>query len=63
MLHDELLLREEILDLLGCIIRPCKSWDIYHINLGGGFKDFLCSPLLGEDSHLGIHENPDQWLG
>ena len=20
--------------------------------LGGGFKDFLCSPLFGEDSHF-----------
>ena len=25
------------------------------LRLGGGFKDFLCSPLFGEDSHFDEH--------
>ena len=35
-----------------------KKWDHWKLEdeflvyLGGGFKDFLCSPLFGEDSHF-----------
>ena len=28
------------------------SINLYYLNLGGGFKYFLFSPLLGEDSHF-----------
>jgi len=30
-------------------------WSKYSKRLVGGFKDFLCSPLFGEDSHFDSH--------
>ena len=32
--------------------RPCWVKGATKQTLGGGFKDFLCSPLFGEDSHV-----------
>ena len=38
-----------------------KSYPVYaqknnpYIGLGGGFKDFLFSPLFGEDSHFDLY--------
>ena len=38
-------------NLIHC--RLFNGWLIVH--LGGGFKDFLFSPIPGEDSHVDVH--------
>ena len=34
------------------IFLPTFEWHKFMVNLGGGFKYFLFSPLFGEDSHF-----------
>jgi len=37
---------------VGTVPTRIQVWYIYLYLLGGGFKDFAFSPLLGEDSHF-----------
>ncbi len=53
----ELLLMKEILHHLGCI-KPCKKWDIYHINSLAGFLPSTVSPLNRNWGECGLPGGP-----
>ena len=48
-------------DFMGTMSRVTWVNGSLRVHLGGGFKYFLCSPLLGEDSHFDSYFF--QWVG